>query len=407
MTLESNPSEFVNKKWSKIQGLIEKTREPYWKLGILYVSVLTTLLLFIGAFPLFGLGEQTIEKLGVWGYVTLLLVSAIVAIAWFWGRKLYYYRLIVEELSKEIIAQPDFIASLGDDIASRNFAGTLLLKISSSPKKAIPFNEIIQTQGNLQKSQAASIIGFLRDLRLLTVDEHLLIRPVNTWASGFMVSMAYYIRDGMSFFGDWQAHGSKAQRLRGIVKEIEERRLKLVGKNVAEPSRLTKAAIIIFKSKYKDNDVYLMQWSTAWSPGRYWFIGGVMEPDDNSIQECAFRELDEELDLRKSDINELREICSINDRRLSDRLGLFTEYDYHIFFGSLNTESKHVQSLFKLEFEIETLIDWVKVERKNKWIDWEQIYSDSSLRQDADIVLDKLNDIIKFEPLSSNLMVSE
>jgi len=310
------------------------------------------------------------------------------------------------------------------DAKSRNqvIESNLLANIPSDPESWISIDKLVEDQNPLEeensyvKWQYASLLSLLHDLGLVKIEQtnrQYLVRPVSILAGAFLRSMGFHIKHNLDYIGGWSEHGRDnpdAQRPRQILRSIEERRVKEIGRDKAEPSRYTKASLAIIKGRDENGqERYLLQWTDSWGDGRFSFIGGNMEPGDKDFEGCMYRELKEEINLAKEDILTCRRIGEdVLERQISLRLGAFTDYTYVLFFVTLNVESERVKALFpSIEYKIKTRLAWVeKVERANRWNTWNEILRDRLLNRDAKILLNELNRIdVGSLPLSCGLRI--
>jgi 8-oxo-dGTP pyrophosphatase MutT (NUDIX family) len=250
--------------------------------------------------------------------------------------------------------------------------------------------------------QAVAISVLLRDLGLVKIDERGVPRPVSELASCFLRSMSAHLREELEFIGGWTEEGRenpRAQVPRRILRSIEERRVESVGRDRAAPSRVAQSAIALIKAERNGESVYLTQLSDSWGEPYYWFIGGVRETSDRDILDCLHRELREELNFTRSDVLFAKQMRIVFDRRISERLGAFTEYRYEVFFVQLESDSKAVSVLCRPFPEVETYHGMAKFLRKNKWQTWAELESDPNLRKHALVLLEALkNDVAKLPP---------
>lgn len=273
----------------------------------------------------------------------------------------------------------------------------------SEPEKVEKlFRELNGGAGEL--NHLFSLANFFKYLGVVKIDRDNRILPVSDVAGAFVSLLGVHIKENVDFIGGWNEHGNenpKAQVPRVVLKAIESHRISQIGIEKASPVRRVKSSIILVKAQSEDGeDVYLTQKSNAWGSDYYWFVGGIREAFDASNEDCAYRELSEELDLTRADINALTHVCSISDKRVSERLGILTGYTYEIFHAQLDANSEQVSSLCCLDPIIETHHGMAKIERVNRWKSWEEIENDPNMKAHAPTLVSGLHDRVGTLPYS-------
>lgn len=242
----------------------------------------------------------------------------------------------------------------------------------------------------------ASIISFLRDLGFVKIDNNQLIRPASKYASYYLQSIRAHLLENICFISDWSEVSSqhpKAQVPRAILKMIEERRVGEVGKAKALAIRRTKVVIAFIKGKIGNDFVYLTQLTSSGGISRFHFIGGNVEECDfgmsDELEVALYREMNEELNINKSDVFNIRPLCTAYEKEISNRLGVLSEYDYHIYFVQLKNDSDAVSKLLLKEHVIETHYGRTKTTNQNKWQSWFEIKS--NLTRYAPVVISAID----------------
>lgn len=274
--------------------------------------------------------------------------------------------------------------------------------LSEPEKVEILFPDLKGKAGEL--NHLLSLAYFFKNIGIVKIDKDNRLLPVSDVAGAFVSLLGVHIKEKVDFIGGWNEHGMenpKAQIPRTVLKSIESHRISEIGIEKASPVRNVKSSIILIKAQSEDGkDVYLTQKSNAWGSDYYWFVGGIREDSDSSDEDCAYRELSEELDLTRADINTLTHICSISDKRVSERLGILTGYTYEVFHAQLDANSEKVSSFCCLDPIIETHHGMAKLERVNKWKSWVDIENDPNMKAHAPTLVSGLHNRVGTLPYS-------
>lgn len=275
---------------------------------------------------------------------------------------------------------PDFHQ---DDFATVAAETIENLPLFGEPPK--PFDIVTPSGRSRDRQISASVLAFLQKLGFLTIDNNNLVAPVSERALCFLRNMAITLQDDNQFLGDWTSVGTgnpENDKLRRIMSEAEEYRFRKNGDS-APCTREIRSSIILLKGSFEGTPRYLLQWSNAWGDGYFWFIGGIMEPKDTSIENCAYRELLEELGLERPMIQSLTKLGVVKDKRVSSRVGALTSYDYTVFTATLDSKFQRVKAIHKLEFTDAASVSWTTHERRSKWHTWDEIMASPELNRDA------------------------
>jgi len=261
-----------------------------------------------------------------------------------------------------------------------------------------------------EKTTAAAVIfSLFRGLGLLQITPTGQVEAVSEKAYALIKSIGLSLEQTTPILGDWRAEGQKnpeSQKLLTTLSSLEEYRFAKQGAT-AKASREIEAAIVLIKSKYRGSDRYLMQHSSAWDENDYlWFLGGIKETSDNSMLDCAYRELSEELGLERSMITSLSILTEVSDRRISRRVGCLTDYKYSIFSVGLNPHEALIKDIHKKEFSHNRSVSWASHNQENKWVTSSELLNSEELQRDAAGILDGLKSFgLDAVPYSSNLKI--
>jgi hypothetical protein len=94
--------------------------------------------------------------------------------------------------------------------------------------------------------------------------------------------------------------------------------------------------------------------------------------------------------LGPGDIVDARELSMVKDKRISKRVGLYTEYTYAIFGVQLLQASKAVQHFFVSNPKVS--IDYTHAVRVHdfSWLTWQELLDSAHLRREMPTVIDAL-----------------
>lgn len=300
------------------------------------------------------------------------------------------YKLLQSVKTKEEV-RPDPI----DPMVFAQVTSETLLSIPGPYDSTISYSDIAKRESSQETATATATLSLLRAIGLVRVTDSNHLEAVSEKSDAFVKSLGRSLEHRTEVLGDWSAKGAdnpEAQKLLNTIAAFEDYRYKKQGNN-ASPAREVDSALILIKSKYRKTDVFLMQHSNAWGDdGYYWFIGGIREKSDHSMEACAYRELSEELSIERSMILNIQELCKVTDQRISDRVGCLTKYNYSIFYVSLDPQDKRVRDLHSKQFFHTRPVGWATKEQESRWLNWEEISASPELKRDAQPILDCISD---------------
>lgn len=270
------------------------------------------------------------------------------------------------------------------DKALASVSSSLLSLIESEPKHT----------SNLELVLKGAYGLLFKKLRLLAMQNGKL-EPVSERAELFLKMLAMSANSNVTILGEWKAEGSQntmAKDLGEILLKIENFRITECGGIRGTPAvRTVSSSLILLKAKGMNEPVFLMRWSDAWG-GYYWFVGGIQEGSDGTPEKCAERELKEELGLLKIHIQHLTCLKTANDKRISSRLCILTEYSYNLFVIAVDESYQEVQALLQSEFDFPTFKSGHRLSQRCKWLKWSEIKSSPELNRDAGEIIRTLDD---------------
>lgn len=296
------------------------------------------------------------------------------------------YFLLKSVLKDEVQTSIDDLLNDEQLISALSAIYSKLIELDS---ESVPIEGLL---AELSRSQKNAVLAFLYSfsrLGLITINDNQNIKFVSERASSFLTSSYLSLKKSSIFIGDWTAEGcsnEEAKKMCSILTSVENQRISIQGLN-AMPSRKVQSSIVIVKGTFQGKDRFLMQWSDAWGEGYYWFIGGIREYQDASLKACAKRELGEELGLQPAAITSVNLLGTVQDKRISSRVGAYTEYEYSIYSVALDSRNEKVDKIYEEIFTIDSHIAWSQYHRKSRWHTWDEISQDPQLRRDASNIL--------------------
>lgn len=226
------------------------------------------------------------------------------------------------------------------------------------------------------------------------------VTPVSEAADAFLCSLIAHLKGGNpTFIGDWHA-GSNSSERRSLVetlKKIEEHRLKTEPHHTLPPARKVRSGLALIRGDIGRTPHFLMINNDQWDhQGAWWFVGGTEEASDKSdLYATVRREVQEETQINGLDIVDVRELTSARDRRISERLGVFTEFEFYVFAVQLRQGVADTQKLsidnpvVKLDYNGATRI------HKFTWMKWEDILQNPHLTTYTPKLIDALKSEVK------------
>lgn len=234
----------------------------------------------------------------------------------------------------------------------------------------------------------------------MTVDEE--IRPESPFAAAFLGSLRAHIVDGVPFFDGWDAHGNSSEAIaaREVLKALETRRVRDHG---ATTSRTAHVVLILIKAHDSDGKpLLLMQHNPRWHSGMWWFIGGITSESVVRNPERAVRDIvRKELalaDPKSYTLGTTPFRRQISDRRISDRLGAFTEYRFTLVPVILNDTDDVKQLYASMEPGCVRGSDdrW----RCFRWLSWDDIRVDHPVAPDTPELFTTIEKELPYLPAS-------
>jgi 8-oxo-dGTP pyrophosphatase MutT (NUDIX family) len=217
-----------------------------------------------------------------------------------------------------------------------------------------------------------ALVATFSRLGLIDNSHPALIKPVSDDAGTLLRSLGQHMSAHLVLLGDWRARGrtADAQRHRALIGMLEEYRIGRQG-DKAPASRRIKSVAAIIKGKIGGQQVYLVQYNSAWEIP--WWIGGIIEKTDADPEEALRREIEEELGLPPTAIDSMRFFNEMRYPRFSARMRAMTDYHTSFYFVVLK-DGKSTSEHFYKSYESETTDKYGRVLRRhNYWLSWEQL----------------------------------
>jgi 8-oxo-dGTP pyrophosphatase MutT (NUDIX family) len=377
--------------------------------------------------PLLGVNAVTPVQMGT--HAPLIFAATVILVA-------VGHRLVIKSRARHQIAlyaesaaatpRPEPLLALRFPDAVLESLRCALEKISQHSNESVAVSDLLGEQTRTQ--EIAAVLAMLRGLGLISVTQigvTLAVRAVSDVAADFLLSMALHLEERAPFvgiFGEAERNMNERFRVREIIRKTEQNRVALakVSGRVARAARRAESALVVIKANFDGEDCVLMQWSESWGrrdgdgrasgdPGYYWFIGGVMESqDEGSFARCATREICEELGVGVGDVQLFAQVLfQRSDVRVSRRVGLYTEYVYHVFAATLRPSpetAKVVQLEWVREMSVHTRGHGPgMIPRQMRWRKWSEIRQDMLLREDAGVIVDELEKHLQAVPLQPGM----
>lgn len=220
---------------------------------------------------------------------------------------------------------------------------------------------------------------------------------VSTAADSLIASLIAHLKDAnTNFIGDWSVgtNDPEYRRLIRLIGATEEHRIANSPLPNATPAREIRAGIALIRADFKGVSRFLVIKSFTWNNEGAWTpVMGAEEKNDGTLLNTIKREIQEEMKLRPNDVVDARELTTVNDKRISKRVGLFTLYTYGIFAVQLRQSSSSVQHFFTENPQVS--IDFSKSVRIHHftWLTWDQLISSQHLAAEMPTVLAALRTI--------------
>lgn len=340
--------------------------------------------------PLSVLGlDDKLKHAGIVGYLGLVSIAALVAALVVFTRLFRAYRqAAVESVSlegwasiPELVAQDHFDADRAlDTMLAANPTGTL-----EGSQALLSFSD---------RLLAAGTVRFLRRLGLVTVD-HGVMCAVSGEARTLIAQLADHAANSQSLGGNWQSQEpADVSRRRALLAAVEQSRALRTGPLGAV--RFATSVIVLVTSAIDGDRRLLTHLSSAWGQPYDWFIGGIVEPEDDSLEAAARRELWEEAGIESDQVTSMRHLDTVHDNRTSERLGVRTKYTYEIFHCSLGTTVTLPYSAGEVTITIggKTSIG------RLSWLSAQDLAASPDLARDAPELTRRMTALLASEPAS-------
>ncbi len=283
---------------------------------------------------------------------------------------------------------------------SKSLSSLTSMEMGSSLEQRIP--KVILDLAESRKADSDDtervLFGFLgllfKKLKILAVDKHGRLQPASDRAKYFLRIMAYVSERDLEFGGNWRAEGSQhaeAVQLGDVLEKIDNHRVQRSGGvNVAKPIRSISSSLVLIKALKDGEAVFLLRWSDAWG-GYYWFVGGIQE-DDESPEDCAKREMREEICIADSSVQSIAPFATVKDRRTSSRQRVLTEYSYTLYSASLDESDPSCASILKSEPVVSKIVGGGHcISQQCRWHTWAEIQACPRLSADAGAILNAIS----------------
>ncbi|WP_438005120.1 NUDIX domain-containing protein [Sorangium sp. So ce321] len=370
--------------------------------------------------PLLGLNAIKIEQFGAHPYRAFLAVAFLVSVAQRVVVKFRAYEKIAQ-LAEGGVSAPEIdpLVALSDSKATISTVVSTLDTISHGEVAA---DDLLKNWK--YKNEGVAILNLLRSLGLISIraiSQRLTVRANSDIATDFLTSMARHLEEDAPFIGafdDAETNINERYRLRELIRRMEQSRVnwaKFKRRPAAKVARHAKSSLIIIKAIVGGETCILMQWSESWgrrdgdgrtssNSGYYWFIGGLMEPkDEGNLIKCAVREVSEELGVDAGDVQLIEQpLFMCTDRRVSRRVGLYTEFEYYVFAATLRLSPavpQFVQPEWTRALSIHSASGEATIPRQMRWRTWMEIKNDPLLQEDASVIVSELEKHLGAVPL--------
>lgn len=373
---------------STVDSAIRQQIKPVATFGGVFLTAFAGVWLLVEPLAVLGLDDK-LKHAGIVGYLGLVLIAALVAALIVFMRLFRAYRqaaidpVFLEGGASipELVAQDHFDADRAlDTMLAANPPGTL--EGSQTP---LSFSD---------RLLAAGAVRFLRRLGLVTVNRGVM-RATSGEARTLIAQLADHAVNSQSLGGNWQSQEpADVSRRRALLAAVEQSRALRTGPLGAV--RFATSVIVLVTSAIDDDRRLLTHLSSAWGQPYDWFIGGIVEPEDDSLEAAARREFWEETGIGSDRITAMRYLDTVHDNRTSERLGVRTNYTYEIFHCSLGT----TVTLPYPAGEVTITIDGKTSIGRLSWLSAQDLASSDDLARDAPELTRRMTALLASEPVS-------
>jgi 8-oxo-dGTP pyrophosphatase MutT (NUDIX family) len=234
----------------------------------------------------------------------------------------------------------------------------------------------------------------LESMGLVAASDHKFI-AVSQSADSFLTSLCTHLRGhNTTFMGDWRATtiSSESRDLVRMVEGFEAYRIK----TDANPARAQRAAIALIRVDFAGIPRFLVIKSPMWNhAGAFTLVMGAEKKTDDGgkLQNTVKREVQEEMNLAPQDILYAEELNTVNDKRVSKRLGLYTDYTYAIFSVQLLMASEAVKSFLAAEPKINIPLQKAIRTHEFDWLTWDELLASPHLIENMPPVVNALRSL--------------
>jgi ADP-ribose pyrophosphatase YjhB (NUDIX family) len=219
---------------------------------------------------------------------------------------------------------------------------------------------------------------------------------VSQSADAFLCSLSAHLVDSnATFIGDWNAgsHEREAARLTDTIRATEEYRISSSPQGNPTPARQVRAAIALIRADFGGTAKFLAIKSYTWNKDGAWtpVMGGEEPQDNEKLSNTIKREIQEEMKVHSEDIVYIQELAVAHDKRISKRLGIYSEYTYAIFAAQLAQSSARVRHFFASNPTV--AIDYSKAVRTHEftWLPWDNLLTSEHLQTNMPTVVDAIS----------------
>jgi 8-oxo-dGTP pyrophosphatase MutT (NUDIX family) len=194
--------------------------------------------------------------------------------------------------------------------------------------------------------QARVLLEFFQALGLLNKKNHTGFTPASDHAGALLRVMGAGLRCQVPFYTNWRASDVEDPAFRkahDLISAAEDQRRAGTRDADWQPVRReVPASLILIKALRNGREEVLIRWSASWQNHNW--VGGLREEQDKSAEDCAWRELYEELGVERAGNLSLSRVGDVGAGPIkSQRLGIYSTWRYDVF--ALNARSFDRQSL--------------------------------------------------------------